>query len=252
LRRVTAVTAAGRLRCEKGLFQDSVRAAAYAATERTGIKKGVLKMGNAKAKPLLGPPAAALTGLVGKYNSPSPWANIHPYTIYFYYAAPAASGSGFDVSTYMWCENAPILPGDLPRHIAHLTSNARSGGSYPPRIGGEMGDVPWARVSYLVAVQEGAAGFDAGDAVEIWRDDGSTNGHPNHCFFDGGDGVIPVAGQANIAALWTVNYMRNKSGKKIPKGKLHNFKFRFNPRRGRPLYPDSGGTNMGPPVPPPV
>lgn len=199
-----------------------------------------------------GPRAMALTGLVGKYNSPSNFAHQVPHTIYFYYAAPTGGGSGYDVRAYIWCEDNKILPAALPGHIARLTSNARQNGSNPKPIGKSLNDVPWWRISYLVVALEDPTGFDADNAVEITRDDGSANGHPNHCFFDGGDGSITVPGEADIQAMWTVNYMKNKSGKDIPKGKVHKFIFRFNPARGRPFYPDSGGTNMGPPVPPPI
>lgn len=174
-----------------------------------------------------------------------------PHAIYFYYRTPK------ELRVYLWVtpEGQPIHPEDLDRLIINLTKNARDKGSDPRPIGWAFKDVPWWKRSYLVvALDIPNTKFDPGKAIEIVRDDGSAMGYPNHCFFDGGDGAINIPGQDPIQVMWTVNYMKNKSGKDIPPGKIHKFKLAFNTvqRSIRRRNPGDSGTNLGPPVPPPA
>jgi hypothetical protein len=189
----------------------------------------------------------------GKYNEPSPWANEIPYTIYFYYAKARRGIPGYDTTAYIWVEDTEILPAMLPSRIARLTSNARKTDPIDPRpIGRAIKDVPWWKISYLVVAVEGGDGFEPKKAVEIIRhDDG--NDYSNHCFFDGGDGKIPVQDEDDIWALWTVNHMKNRSGQDIPEDKIHKFSLRFRPKGRRLARPqnEDHGTNMGPPIGPP-
>lgn len=200
--------------------------------------------------------ARPVAGKVGKYNYKSDWAKDYvPRTIYFYYATPKKVGAlatDYDVRVYIWVnpDNDAIEPGpELDGLIVDLVRNARVNGSSPRPIGFAFDDVPWWRRSYLVVALESDE-FVSTEAVEISRDDG----HPNHCFFDGGDKKMTIDGK-EISLMWTVNYMKKKSGKDLERGKIQKFDLRFNPKgpnfhRRRRDEPDHG-TNMGPPIGPP-
>jgi hypothetical protein len=209
-------------------------------------------MAKPKSSKTLGVPTKVNAGKTGDYNHSSDWANEYiPETIYYYYVTSV--GAGYKATVYFWDEMAPIPMTSLEGHIIRPTRNARSANNTNPRpIGRGFGRIPWWRRSYLVIVLEDGNGFEPGQAVQIRRKDGSPNGHPNHCFFDGGDGKITLpAPELPIYALWTVNYMKSKSGKDIPEGKSHRFAFKFFGNERGLLYPEDSGTNMGPPVPPP-
>jgi len=197
--------------------------------------------------------AATRSGKTGDYDDRSgDWKDKYtPHAIYFYYRKDD------DLRVYLWVNprDEAITLEVLRAHIIHLTQNARNNGNDPRPIGWKFDDVPWWRRSYLVvAVDTTGFKFPPGKAVIIDRDDSGPNS-PNHCFFDGWDGEIdiPVADGGPIQVMWTVNYMKNKSGDDIPSGKIHDFKLYFqkadHPIRRR----DEGdhGTNMGPPVGPP-
>jgi hypothetical protein len=204
-------------------------------------------------RPKFREPAKAIIGKAGKYNQKTDWATKYvPQSIYFYYINPRTTPPTRAI--YFVDLMAKIT--DIRPHIISLTKNARITNldaqnprpigldtpGYRPQV------VPWWRRSYLVVVLDDGKGFYPGEAVEITR----YNGHPNHCFFDGGDGTIdPGDGAPLIYAMWTVNYMKNEYGDDIPKGKVHRFRFRFKGIREQMRYPEDSGTNMGPPVPPP-
>jgi hypothetical protein len=209
-------------------------------------------------------PRLALTHAMrtGDYDDSShDWKDHYtPHTIYFYYRTLS------ELRVYRRITPDPISRAALDGHIIELTKNARAGGSNPLPIGWAFKDVPWQKRSYLVvAVDIPNVVFDPGNAVTITRDDGSPHGHPNHSFFDGWDGAIeiptkpPEPSQEPIQVMWTVNYMKSKSGKDIPAGRTHKFDLDFhskggkNIKDGRRRRSDDGdsGTNMGPPVPPP-
>jgi len=208
-------------------------------------------------KPKAREPAKVITGKIGKYNQTTDWATQYiPQSIYFYYINPGTTPPTRAI--YFVDLMAKIT--DIRPHIVTLTRNARNTDvntqnprpigldtpDYPPQV------VPWWRRSYLVVVLDDGKGFYKGDAVEITRKDGSVNGHPNHCFFDGGDEEIVLpAPELPIYAMWTVNYMKRKSGRDIRPGQVHNFRFSFRGKDQRILQPEDSGTNMGPPVPPP-
>lgn len=198
--------------------------------------------------------AATRAGKTGKYNHDSgDWKTQYvPHAMYFYYR------KGDDLRVYLWVtpEGEPITPAKRDQLIVDLTKNARLGGSNPRPIGWKFGDVPWWKRSYLVAaVDTQGHKFPPNEAVIIDRDDSGPD-HPNHCFFDGWDGevAIPVADGGPIQVMWTVNYMKNKSGKDTPPGKIHDFKFYFQRARRairRRDDEEDHGTNMGPPIGPP-
>jgi hypothetical protein len=191
-------------------------------------------------------------GKKGKYNSLSgEWKrDITPYSIYFYYVTRKSGpvvppASPYNVEVYFYTQSTKIEDTTLDAHIETLTKNARGSKKNPPPIGFAFNDVPWWRISYLVVASD-AEPFPSGEAVHIERDDGDYN----HSFFDGKDYELPIMDQNPISVMWTVNYMRGKSGNPIKPGKTHKFRFRFNHQLSRE-YPDDSGTNMGPPVPPP-
>jgi hypothetical protein len=205
-----------------------------------------------------GPVARTRAGKEGKYNHTTDWKeHIVPHTIYFYYATPAKEGERYPVKAYMMALDKPVFPGNQPGqldgYIAELTANARGGDKVLRPIGHSIDAVPWFRISYfVVALDDPKDAFDEKDAITFIRKDGLKK-HPNHSFFDGWAGKVPVPGENDIAVAWAVNYMTTRSGKPIPDGKLHKFSIVF--KTGKvgllPLEFEDNGTNVGPPVPPP-
>jgi hypothetical protein len=76
----------------------------------------------------------------------------------------------------------------------------------------------------------------------------------NHSFFDGWDLTVDTSqgwdGSRFASAVVFVNHMtKDQSGQELDASAQH-FPFKLHTNR-HPLYPDSGGTNMGPPIGPP-
>ena len=196
----------------------------------------------------------------GKYNSPSDLKPIYvPHTIYYYYVKATAVGGvpQYDEAIlYVVEKNVPIPEASLDAEIIALTKNARGTQDNPKPKDRGFGRLPWQRRSYLIVALDDydvGNGFEIDNAVEITRKDGSNKRYPNHCFFDGGEREIQVQDEDPIRVMWTVNYMKNKTGKDIPERKFHTFSFKFNPK-GVPfaeVLAEDNGTNMGPPVGPP-
>lgn len=175
-----------------------------------------------------------------------------PHSVYFYYVHSDKS-----VRAYFWA-NPPghpiplgVEPGtELNKLIFALTENAQKSQPDNPRpVGWKFSDVPWVKKSHIVIVLEDDEFVDW--VVDIKRKKGN-DVYENHCFFDGGAGELSDGQGNTVQALWVVNYMKNLSGEDIPKGKSHDFKWKFRTKKGRPpIIEDGNGTNMGPPVPPP-
>lgn len=196
--------------------------------------------------------AMSSRGAQGRYKDPSPWKVPNPYCIYFYYAKKIGRGK-YDVRVYVSSSNSEISMTRLKTKIESLTRNARRNGNNPSASGWSFNDIEWRRYSWLVIAMDNN-NFENGDAVDIqWIDDTMTKPKygPNHCFFDGGDGVMQISTGDPISVLWMKNHMRNQAGDVLVKGDQQKFKFKFNPSRRIRDYPDESGTNTGPVIGPP-
>jgi hypothetical protein len=212
----------------------------------------------AKPNPILSRRNVEMVGpRTGRYNSISDLKDVYvPHTIYFYYFRVKA-GKYEKPVFFVREELAAITQESLKKiHIPELTRNARKAKpDKPPSKGTGFGEA-WTRRSYLVVAlddDDPDNGFDEHDAVDIVRKDDGRR-YRNHCFFDGGEAKLEMlATERPIWAAWTVNYMKNRSGKDVPAGKSHTFGFKFKPKKKPPVADDSEdhGTNMGPPIGPP-
>jgi hypothetical protein len=172
-----------------------------------------------------------------------------PACIYFYYLY--MSGGSYSTRHYYYTDgrNQPIHHSSVKAIVAQLAANAARDGNSPPKYGVDGRYVVWSRISYIAfVVDENRVQWD-GDAITI----DPVLGLPNHSFYDGTDTTVTVNGASRPAA-WCVNYMKDAVGADLGDA---DEKYQFHLQIGagarilRPMFPDSGGTNMGPPVPPP-
>lgn len=186
-------------------------------------------------------------GHKGPYNKPSDWKEKLPHCIYFYYVR--REGATYRERVYVWPTRSPIDLDELHQQIKRLTKNARQNRNEPPPSGWAMEDVVWRKISWVVvAVDERDGKFDQDAAVEIAFEGADRS---NHTFFDGGEDEVDIPGEQSIHVMWTLNHMRDAAGAMLTKDSPpETFKFTFNPGRPR-AYPDTSGTNMGPPIGPP-
>lgn len=184
--------------------------------------------------------------------------NTNMSCIYFYYLKERASGKLIAQAHYYDHGDLPIPAGEFDDIVRRLTENAILDMDMPPKMAFDFDQVKWRRKSYLVVVLEDEDSmFDEDDPVIF--DEDNSDYDPNHSFFDGEliETRPRVRGQTRtLHGIRVVNHMkRNAKGDDLEIGEPAKYKFRLNyhnARRARLFLPDSGGTNMGPPVPPPV
>ncbi|HLL30000.1 MAG TPA: hypothetical protein VK403_03285 [Allosphingosinicella sp.] len=170
-----------------------------------------------------------------------------PACMYFYYMTTTDDAA---MRHYYYTHGGnTIQDAEVEGIIQKLTANARANGSNPPQCGEGERYIVWSRKSYIaVVIDDSAVTFEADHAVSV---------HPetaNHTFFDGWTGKVNMpSGPSPIAAFYCINHMKlNQNGEDLDED-VQSFAFRMHvvgaaqPRQ----FPDSGGTNMGPPVPPP-
>jgi hypothetical protein len=184
-----------------------------------------------------------------------------PATIYFYFVTKA-SGS-WSVKHYFYVHGRdPITDvsphSDLEERVRLLARNAQNNGNNPPQCGANWEYIVWNHESYFVIlIDDPTVKFDQNNAIEF---DLLKNGTPNHSFFDGREFTVPLPDQAGVTqafpAFCCINHMkRNEAGNDL--GDYPEY-FHFVPHTSPTLrslgileFTDSGGTNMGPPSPPP-
>jgi hypothetical protein len=180
-----------------------------------------------------------------------------PRTVYYYHLTPVPGPDEFDVKAYYYERESRI--GSIKNVIRKLALNARADDAVPPLCGDSVTSFPWRRKSYIVfLIDSPVLRLVPGDAIQFYTVGGSPE---NHTFFDAEDfDDIDLAtpddpGAPTVSAVCFINHMKRAAdGIDLDVGEMQHFHFRLNygPRaRGRSRFPDSGGTNMGPPVPPP-
>lgn len=190
-----------------------------------------------------------------------------PYCLYFYYIGPPEIvGPEQDrvrkITHYFVESDEAIEREDVPEIVRTLALNARkpTKDQSPAPTGYNLQSIKWERKSYIsFVIDDDNLRLKRDEAIEFDREN---DGAENHSFFDGWDFDIYVGGKYRQAFCCINHVKRNQAGgdlghdiregeTKIPE----YFHFRLNtvpPQESlRPRFPDSGGTNMGPPVPPP-
>lgn len=199
-----------------------------------------------------------------------------PHCVYFYYVRIDRSGK-VRVDHYLYAEGPlkdptkwpPIPYKDMPDIVYKLALNGRPGVRCkdPPKLDTHnFDDIPWKRKSYIaIFIDEGNWSFhrrQAGKPSVAFDPDWGT---PNHSFFDALDLVFDMPnkytkGTDKRSAIFFINHMkRNAKGDDLLKWESQPFKFDMwlaavfaeTSQRGMTANFDPGGTNLGPPLPPP-
>ncbi|HYI63462.1 MAG TPA: hypothetical protein VEW71_01105 [Allosphingosinicella sp.] len=181
--------------------------------------------------------------------------NTEPRCIYFYYLMPRGGNTdNYDVAAYYFDNGPPAISlRDLKQRAVKLVENHRTGGNmaeYLPR----GFDEPWRRRSWLLGVLgDPDYAFDRRGALTFVPGGGYAS---NLAFLDGDDFRVAASNDDRLSAFCCINHMyANEHRDDLLEEQVQPFCLKFHwSKTGfqRPRPPDTGGTNMGPPVPPPV
>lgn len=178
-----------------------------------------------------------------------------PWTAYFYYVPKGPRTPARSVRYDYYSHQGRIKKDDLKEIIESLTLNARQKLE-------DQGPKPadkkerWRKKSWIIlVVDDPNYAFDR-PGVIIRADPAS---EPNHTFYDADQfNHMPVRepnspALSNVSAIYFMNHMKGGWDENdVSPGQYQFFQFDFLPPIGFPLVPDDGGTNLGPPVPPPA
>jgi hypothetical protein len=204
-----------------------------------------------------------------------------PRSLYFYYVRLNRNG-GLYVRHYFYpggnhadranpaapedWQEIPNTPEALIPILQQLVANARAQGQAFPLVGNDFVGIDWWRKSYVALFVDEANWAlhkepETGQAAVLFitePKDGQT-GTPNHSFFDGQNLDIPMPDGLTRSAFVCLNHMKkDEAGTDLAAGDHEFFQFKIFFRvnfvaGGPPLTVifDPGGTNLGPPIPPP-
>lgn len=182
-----------------------------------------------------------------------------PYCIYFYYIGPARDGTDDHYVRHYYKEREfePIRYEEIEEIIRDLALNARrpEGEQNPQPNGSNLDNLKWYRKSYLAFIIDRTDEYLSLDNPLIV--DQKYTGKKNYSFFDGWAKEVDLSPGRNGSQMRTatcfINHMKtNWQGSDL--GDAEDYipsKLNILRQRGDKYYPDSGGTNMGPPMPPP-
>lgn len=179
-----------------------------------------------------------------------------PRCVYYYHLVPQPDGDDPYVTHYYYTHSNNRIPEeDIEEVIRKLGRNARKPKHERtiPACGEGEKYIVWSRKSYIVVLIDD-------DQLTLEKDNGIEVRYPaeNLSLFDGTDVTVDLSdsrdGSLVRTAVWCINHMKNTLGGGDMDTELQRIDFTVNtsPRQLRNRHwPDSGGTNMGPPVPPP-
>jgi hypothetical protein len=200
--------------------------------------------------------AVTVTALEDPYlprKASAPWDQL-PCSIYFYYVtAGLASAKHF----YFTNGNKQIPYGSVEEEIKKLGRNAErtSGIASPPQYGENFKHVVWSRRSYFVIMFRDPVPLTAKALSFMPR---AGHAKTNHTFYDAYQKIIDISASGaakDRTTIIAINHMTgDDQGTPLGSEDFFNFDVSFTQpvpyRRTSVRYPNSGGTNMGPPVPP--
>ena len=178
-----------------------------------------------------------------------------PWTAYFYYIAKTSNGYALPVRYNYYSYHERIKRDDLDELIECLTHNARRQPADQEIKPSDINE-EWRKKSYIIfAIDDPNYEFEKPGIVLD-----PSSGKPNHTFYDAKNfnGIpvkIPGTEQhSKVSAIAILNHMkRGWDEEDLMTGDLpQKFYFQFLPPIRFPFLPDDGGTNLGPPVPPPA
>jgi hypothetical protein len=143
--------------------------------------------------------------------------------------------------------------GDVDACMMALAKNALDHGDNPRPYTRDFKYFVMNRVSYVFVVVHGAK-IDISDAkIFEGKDKNNTINDGTHTFLYQGYKEIDLGDGRDLDVVYYVNSMTAYAGKKRLKAKeWEDFRLKLKLHGGREILgDDSGGTNMGPPVPPP-
>lgn len=171
-----------------------------------------------------------------------------PWCIYFYYIKPQTRGAPI-VRRYSYSKaGSEIQPTELAEVITRLTLNAKRPDDQqnPWPEGYDWKGIVWRRRSYfVVVVDDPARKFVPGSGMTF-----SALGSENITFYDAKDFKLTVAGR-DLPVFYCINHMKkNRDGDDLGSSFYYRFYLHTDPRLPDVVYPESGGQNQGPGIPP--
>jgi hypothetical protein len=185
---------------------------------------------------------------------------VEPVSIYLYYIQlqPRVERAYYYFDFY----EKPFTEAELMDELTELVANAFHNGTTPPSIGSTLSDLKWRRKGHVViAVDAGGAYVDPGTPLTLKGKATRGDNDGTHTF----GGVkyakvsvhIDAANTKEIEIIYSYNDMQSYGAsppRDLIEGETETFELTVTPKSGPVALwvPDSGGTNMGPPVPPPA
>ena len=187
-----------------------------------------------------------------KINKASrPVTRINHHSIYLYYARIKSNGTIDRERVYFFHKkHAPIT--NVETKIADMADNAVHDNDDPPAYGGKIKDLVRRRKGYFVLVIDSTRyKVDQNNPMTFAGTGPANDG--SHTFINAR--YMPVAvGSKVLDVIICENIMRKHStGNDLGDNESETFDLTVNfiPSLPRGMFPDSGGTNMGPPLGPP-
>ena len=138
--------------------------------------------------------------------------------------------------------------------LRQLIMNARTGDDEPQAYGESIADIYMRKKGYVVFAIDGP---ELDEEIPIEISNANDAAESEHTFSDAECMSIYVGPGDNVDVAVVANRILGRSGQDDDHlgNTTEKFLFKLNPRdpslRGKDLEPESGGTNMGPPVGPP-
>jgi hypothetical protein len=180
-----------------------------------------------------------------------------PYCIYFYYIGRPRDGTqALYIRHYYYTRDNEIRYEDVEELVRTLARNARKLQDQQdpqPDVQQNLDNIEWTRKSYIVFVRDDDVGFDGAEPIIF---DYMNQGIVNHSFFDGWCRDVDLSDSRNgsdtCSALCFINHFKRDQNSDVNPDQRDYMPFRLKYDRGGILtHPDSGGTNLGPPMSPP-
>lgn len=179
-----------------------------------------------------------------------------PRCMYFYYIGLDSQGRKVVKHYYYADGDKEIEPEDVERIVTSLAENAiiaDEDQQTPPPNGYNWKGMVWTRKSYLAFLLDVPGDDFSGNVFEV---SSATTGE-NHSFFDGVVFSVTLPshgnGRTDPPVVCCINHMKKGPGGSDLGRQAERYELKLH-RTSHSLgdrEPDDGGTNMGPPVPPP-
>ena len=194
----------------------------------------------------------------GKYTN-------HPHCLYLYYIKKEhpdkKTWEKEYIRHYFYAKTNRIAieHDDVVDIVTKMVKNARKREyeQMPPPDGANFKYLSWRRMSYFaIVIDDDVIAFEHDNGVTFDEDDGN---NLNHSFFDAEDLQFTV-GESKVSLFFCINHMKADSAGNGLGLAMRKFDFDLNTvpalrtdsvTRLRKRFPDDGGTNTGPSVPPP-